>query len=253
MVDLGARTSPGRPSAAPVYASARDGEVRTIAEEVSMSIFRRLFGGAAEPGANGAPASDVADDGNGVPASREGGAHASADASAPDTATVRRIVSQLEALPPERARYLAAASYVLARVANADLVMSQEETAFMERTLVEESGIGEAEAVLVVEAAKQQARLFGSTEDYLVTREFKRISDPEQRLRLLRACFLAAAADLSISSAESATLNEIASELDVDAAALSALRSEFGDRLSVVQAMRAARAGTPADRDPTVD
>jgi uncharacterized tellurite resistance protein B-like protein len=228
------------------------GEVRAIAEEVSMSIFRRLFGGAAEPGANGAPASDVADDGIGVMASRESVAHPSADASAPDTATVRRIVSQLEALPPERARYLAAASYVLARVANADLVMSQEETAFMERTLVEESGIGEAEAVLVVEAAKQQARLFGSTEDYLVTREFKRISDPEQRLRLLRACFLAAAADLSISSAESATLNEVASELDVDAAALSALRSEFGDRLSVVQAMRAARAGTPADRDPTV-
>jgi uncharacterized tellurite resistance protein B-like protein len=235
-----------------VYASARDGEVRAIAEEVSMSIFRRLFGAAAEPGASGAPASDVADDGIGVIASREGGARASADASAPDTATVRRIVSQLEALPPERARYLAAASYVLARVANADLVMSQEETAFMERTLVEESGIGEAEAVLVVEAAKQQARLFGSTEDYLVTREFKRISDPEQRLRLLRACFLAAAADLSISSAESATLNQIASELDVDAAALSALRSEFGDRLSVVQAMRAARAGTPADRDPSV-
>jgi uncharacterized tellurite resistance protein B-like protein len=235
-----------------VYASARDGEVRAIAEEVSMSIFRRLFGAAAEPGASGAPASDVADDGIGVIASREGGARASADASAPDTATVRRIVSQLEALPPERARYLAAASYVLARVANADLVMSQEETAFMERSLVEESGIGEAEAVLVVEAAKQQARLFGSTEDYLVTREFKRISDPEQRLRLLRACFLAAAADLSISSAESATLNQIASELDVDAAALSALRSEFGDRLSVVQAMRAARAGTPADRDPTV-
>ncbi|HEX7399981.1 MAG TPA: TerB family tellurite resistance protein [Candidatus Limnocylindrales bacterium] len=217
-----------------------------------MSIFRRLFGGAAEPGANGAPASDVADDGNGVTPSPGSGAHASADASAPDTATVRRIVSQLEAMPPDRARYLAAASYVLARVANSDLVISPEETSFMERTLVKESAIGEAEAVLVVEAAKQQARLFGSTEDYLVTREFRQISGPDQRLRLLRACFLAAAADNSISSAESATLNQIASELDVDAAALSALRSEFGDRLSVVQAMRAARAGTPADRDPTV-
>ena len=216
-----------------------------------MSIFRRLFGGAAEPGANGAPASDVADDGNGVTPSPGSGAHASADASAPDTATVRRIVSQLEAMPPDRARYLAAASYVLARVANSDLVISPEETSFMERTLVKESAIGEAEAVLVVEAAKQQARLFGSTEDYLVTREFRQISGPDQRLRLLRACFLAAAADNSISSAESATLNQIASELDVDAAALSALRSEFGDRLSVVQAMRAARAGTSADRDPT--
>jgi uncharacterized tellurite resistance protein B-like protein len=171
---------------------------------------------------------------------------------APDTATVRRIVAQLEELPPERARYLAAASYVLARVTNADLAVSPEETAFMERTLVEESGIGEAEAVLVVEAAKQQARLFGSTEDYLVTREFKRISDSDQRLRLLRACFLAAASDGSISSAESATLDQVASELDIDAPGLAALRTEFADRFSVVQAIRAVRAGDPAETEPTI-
>jgi uncharacterized tellurite resistance protein B-like protein len=212
-----------------------------------MSIFRRLFGGATEPDPGLDSAPDAARDGA---AAMAPGTVATGSATAPtaDTATVRRIVSQLEALPPERARYLAAASYVLARVANADLVMSPEETAFMERTLVDESGIGEAEAVLVVEAAKQQARLFGSTEDYLVTREFKRISDPEQRLRLLRACFLAAAADTSISSAEGATLNEIASELDIDAASLGALRSEFAGRLSVVQALRAAR-GTDVARD----
>ena len=205
-----------------------------------MSIFRRLFGGAPEPGEDVIPAQAGERGDEGSPRAAAAGSAAGA---APDTATVRRLVSQLEALPPERARYLAAASYVLARVANADLVMSPEETTFMERTLVEESGIGEAEAILVVEAAKQQARLFGSTEDYLVTREFKRISDPEQRLRLLRACFMAAAADMSISSAESATLDQIASELDIDAPALGALRSEFGDRLSVVQAMRAARGG----------
>ena len=215
-----------------------------------MSIFRRLFGGATEldPGLDAAldPAPDTARDAAAATAAPGTTAPRPTVAPAADTATVRRIVSQLEALPPERARYLAAASYVLARVANADLVMSPEETTFMERTLVEESGIGEAEAVLVVEAAKQQARLFGSTEDYLVTREFKRISDPEQRLRLLRACFLAAAADSSISSAESATLNEIASELDIEAPELAALRTEFADRLSVVQAMRAARAADVA-------
>ncbi len=212
-----------------------------------MSIFRRLFGGVAEqePGAGREPDHVTEADGDSAPVGT--GAPSARGASAPDTATVRRIVSQLEALPPERARYLAAASYVLARVANADMVMGADETAFMERTLVEESGIGEAEAVLVVEAAKQQARLFGSTEDYLVTREFKRISDPEQRLRLLRACFLAAAADSSISSAESATLNQIASELDIEAPALGTLRSEFADRLSVVQAMRAARPGGVAE------
>lgn len=206
-----------------------------------MSIFHRLFGGAAEPDPRFEPGVDAARDLAPAPTAPGNGEPRPAGVPGADTATVRRIVAQLEALPPERARYLAAASYVLARVANADLIMSPDETAFMERTLVEESGIGEAEAVLVVEAAKQQARLFGSTEDYLVTREFKRISDPDQRLRLLRACFLAAAADASISSAESATLNEIATELDVEASELHALRSEFADRLSVVRAMRAAR------------
>ena len=200
-----------------------------------MSIFRRFLGGTPEPGPGDDGAPDTA-----APAGQAG--------AAPDTATVRRIVSQLEALPPDRARYIAAASYVLARVANSDLLISPEETTFMEQTLVAESGLGEAEAVVVVEAAKQQARLFGSTEDYLVTREFKQISDAAQRLQLLRACFLAAAADSSISSAESATLDQIASELDVDAGALGGLRTEFGDRLSVVQAMRAAQ-GTPTIRD----
>jgi uncharacterized tellurite resistance protein B-like protein len=209
-----------------------------------MSIFRHLFGGPVAPEITPAPESA----GRGTASATGPSASGPGVASTPDTATVRRIVSQLEALPPERARYLAAASYVLARVANADLVMSPEETSFMERTLVSEGGIGEAEAVLVVEAAKQQARLFGSTEDYLVTREFKQISTPEQRLRLLRACFLAAAADDSISSAESATLDQVASELDVEAPALGALRTEFADRMSVVQAMRAAQRN-PAARD----
>ena len=210
-----------------------------------MSIFRHLLGGAAATDPHDVTAQ--ANDPSGA-----GGVMPPASGPAPDTATVRRIVAQLEELPPERARYLAAASYVLARVTNADLAVSPEETAFMERTLVEESGIGEAEAVLVVEAAKQQARLFGSTEDYLVTREFKRISDSDQRLRLLRACFLAAASDGSISSAESATLDQVASELDIDAPGLGALRTEFADRFSVVQAIRAVRAGDPAETEPTI-
>ena len=189
-----------------------------------MSFLRRLFGGS--------PTESVAADparADSAPIAREDG----------DTASVRRIVTQLEAMPADQARFVAAAAYVLARVANADFDMSPEETAYMEKSLVEGSRISEAQAVLVVESAKQQARLFGSTEDFLVTREFRAISTPEERLRLLRGCFLAAAADNTITSDESATLNQIANELEIEAADLSALRSEFGDRLSVVQAMRA--------------
>ncbi len=194
-----------------------------------MSFIQRLFG---RPPA-GRPEVDA------VPAS------AAAEGQAPqaETATVRRIVAQLEALPVERARFVAAAGYVLARVANADMNMSEVETRYMERAVADESGISEAEAVLVVESAKQQARLFGSTEDFLVTREFRAISSPEERLRLLRSCFLAAAADNSISSEESAALNQVASELEIEARDLAALRTEFADRSSAVRAMRALQGG----------
>ena len=93
-----------------------------------------------------------------------------------ETQTVRRIVAQLEAMPPEQARFLAGFSYVLARAADADLTISDQETREMERIVVEHGHLPEAQAVLVVEMAKSSARLIGATEDYLVTREFVRMS-----------------------------------------------------------------------------
>jgi uncharacterized tellurite resistance protein B-like protein len=166
-----------------------------------------------------------------------------AAASGAETATVRRIVARLEALPPDRARLLAGAAYVVSRAANADLDISAEETALMERTLVERMGVTEAEAVIVVEIARQQARLFGATEDFLVTREFRRVATPEQRLGVLQACFLVAAADDEISAPETAVLNQIATELEIEPADFDAVRSEHRDQLSVVRAARAVRAG----------
>ncbi len=188
-----------------------------------MSFLHRLFGGAdASPTAPAAPPAPA-------PAT---------PTPAGDTATVRRIVGQLEALPPDRARLLAGAAYVVSRAANADMAITDDEVALMEQTLVERTGVTEAEAVIVVEIARQQARMFGSTEDYLVTREFKRVSTPEQRLGVLRACFLVAAADDEISSPESAVLNEIAAELDIEPADFDAIRAEHRDQLSVVRAIR---------------
>jgi len=200
-----------------------------------MSFMHRLFGGSDAPPAN-APAAPT------PPAST-----ASTSAAAPtpqgDTATVRRIVGQLEALPPDRARLLAGAAYVVSRAANADLEITADEVALMEQMLVERLDVSEAEAVIVVEIARQQAFMFGSTEDYLVTREFKRVSTPEQRLGVLRACFQVVAANDEISSPESAVLNEIGAELDIEPADFDAIRAEHRDQLSVVRAIRAVQAG----------
>src|SRR6266446_7802949 len=109
--------------------------------------------------------------------------------SAAETATARRIVARLEALPRAEARYLACFAYVMSRAAQADLDISDAETEMMERFAVEFGGLDQAQAVLVVQMAKIQARTQGQTEDYVVTREFHEISRPEQRLALLRCCF----------------------------------------------------------------
>jgi uncharacterized tellurite resistance protein B-like protein len=155
--------------------------------------------------------------------------------SAGETATVRRIAAKLERLDPGTAKYLAAFAYVLARVAHADLRVEESETAEMERIV---SGLGELsaeEAALVVEIAKTQARLLGGTENYVVTREFRRISTPEQRAQLLQCLFAVAAADGQISSLEGSEIGIVAEELGFTRAETNALRASFRDKLSVLQ------------------
>jgi len=160
--------------------------------------------------------------------------------SAAETATARRIAARLEALPPAEARYLACFAYVMSRAAQADLEISEAETALMERFAVEYGGLDEAQAVLVVGMAKLQARDHGETEDFVVTREFHDISTPEQRIAVLRCCFAIEAADGIITAEEASVVNEIARELDIEREDVNAVRAEFHEQLSAVQALRRA-------------
>jgi uncharacterized tellurite resistance protein B-like protein len=160
------------------------------------------------------------------------------DAAAAETATVRRIVARLEAKPAAEARYLAAFAYVMSRAAHADLDISEVETTAMEQFISQLGGLDEAQAVLVVQMAKIDSRLHGSTEDFLVTREFARIATRDQKLAVLRCCFAVSAADESISAEEATAVNQIARELDVTREDLNAVRAEFVERLSAIQALR---------------
>ena len=85
-------------------------------------------------------------------------------------------------MPPDQARLIASAAYTLARAANADLDISDDETAAIEHELQVDEALDEATAVLVTEMAKLQAKTVGGTEDYVVTREFKALADEQQRL-----------------------------------------------------------------------
>ncbi len=155
-----------------------------------------------------------------------------------DTATVRRIAAELDALPVDEARYLAAFAYVLTRVARADLEISPEETEQMIRLVREFSALGESQSLLVVQMAKTQAIALGGTENYLVTRQFKELSNRTQRIDLLRCMFAVAAADESISSVENAEITAIAIELDFTDAEIASIRAAYRDQLAVLKGRR---------------
>ncbi len=154
-----------------------------------------------------------------------------------DTETVRRIAGQLDALPVERARFLAAFAYILTRAAAADMDISQAEVRAIEQLVVEHGGLPDPQAVLVAQIARSQSLLSSGTEDYLVTRQFRELSTEADRLALLRCCYIVGAADETITSQESDTFQQIAKELDLDRDAVTVIRQEFAPKLAAIQRM----------------
>ncbi len=162
-------------------------------------------------------------------------AAASTGATPGDTATVRKIAAALEDMERSQARYIAAFAYILGRVANADRVVHHAETSTMCRIVREKGSLGEDQAALVVEMARRQGILFGASEDYLVTREFREISTKEQRIALLDCLFAVSAADRSISALEGRVLMQITDELKLDRKVYTALRTAYREYLSVLR------------------
>jgi uncharacterized tellurite resistance protein B-like protein len=158
-----------------------------------------------------------------------------------ETAAIRAISARLEAMDPHRAAFLAGFAYLLGRVAHADLHISPDETAEMERIVREWGGLEESTAVLVVEIAKTQARLEGATQDYLVTRRFAEISSPEEREQVMHSLFaVASAAGDTISAHESHVIRQIAETLGYTLAELNVIRRRYADRLSALRRERPA-------------
>ncbi|MDH3402511.1 MAG: TerB family tellurite resistance protein [Acidobacteriota bacterium] len=162
----------------------------------------------------------------------------SAATAAADTESVRKIASRLEALEPGRARFIAAFAYVLGRVAHADLDISPAESRAMEALVRERGGLPEDQALLVVEIAKSQNRLFGGTENFLVTREFAQIADREERLALLDCLFAVSAADGAVSVVEEEQVRAIARELGLTHQEYVAARARYSEQREVMKGFR---------------
>ncbi|MBW2241164.1 MAG: TerB family tellurite resistance protein [Deltaproteobacteria bacterium] len=157
------------------------------------------------------------------------------DSGTAETSTVRAIAARLERLDAETSRFLAGFAYVLARAANADLEIAAEEADEMRRVVHELAELGSEEADLVVEIAKSQARLLGGTENYVVTREFRKHSTREQRVKLLACLYAVAAADGTISGEESGEIRAIAEELGFTRAEANGYRSQYREQLSLLR------------------
>jgi uncharacterized tellurite resistance protein B-like protein len=152
-----------------------------------------------------------------------------------DTETVRKIVQALDRLEPQRAKFIAGFAYLLGRAARADMNISHIETQMMERILKEKGGLPVEQAIIVVQMAKTQNILFGSTENYLVSRQFRESATHDERMALLDCLYAVAAAEDFISTIEDNEISQIADELRIEHRDFISIRSRYRDNLAVLQ------------------
>ncbi len=168
-------------------------------------------------------------------ATLRGGSPRMQEAGVEETETARKIARALDELDTDRARYIATFAYILGRVAHADLEISDEETLEMERIVGERGGLPPEQAVIAVQIAKSQNKLFGGTEDFLVTREFNEIADYDQKVRLLDCLFALSACDDEVSTLEDNEIGKVARELRLGREELVRARQGYIEYLAVLK------------------
>ena len=134
-----------------------------------------------------------------------------------DTGTAPKAIEAISAslaeLEPERARFLAAFAYLLARVAASDGQICRAESKQMYESVVGVGRCSEEEAGLVVKLAETQAKEHGGTQDYLVTRLLKDLSSKDERSGVIAAMLQVAACDGAVEFSEEEEVRAVARQL----------------------------------------
>lgn len=141
-----------------------------------------------------------------------------------ESSALRDVVSALDRLEPERARYVARFAYLLGRVAHADQHSSASETSVMEQLVRDEGGLTSEQAILVVSLAKTSNLLFGGTADFEVARDFAASATYDEKLALARCLFAVAASEDAISMTEETEIHRILNQMKIQPNDLTALR-----------------------------
>lgn len=145
--------------------------------------------------------------------------------------------AELESLPPEEGRFVAAFAYLLARIAGSDLRTDDAEQAEIARHLESFAGIEPTHAQILSRSALHVADAHSASDHHLVARAFRDMTDTPERLRLLRCLYAVAAADETISTREDNEIFEIAHSIGVAHEQVVALRSEYKTYLGSMKAL----------------
>lgn len=148
------------------------------------------------------------------------------------------IEAELEGLPPDRARFIAAFAYLLARVADADLEVADRERDAMARVLEHHAGLEERDARMVAELAILQAEEIDGSTHNIVSRRFREMSDHKERIQLVDGLFAVAAADDVVSVEEGNEVFRVAEELGLERLEVVAVRARYRDKLAEFKKLR---------------
>jgi uncharacterized tellurite resistance protein B-like protein len=138
---------------------------------------------------------------------------------------------------PEQARFVASFAYILGRLARVDEDVSAAEKTKMQQIVMRLGHLPKEQATLVVEVAQHQTELFGPSEDFSVTQEFRENSSRAQRQDLLDCLFAVSAADDSISVVEEEQIRQIATELGFSHSEYIAARAAYSDKREVLKGL----------------
>jgi uncharacterized tellurite resistance protein B-like protein len=145
------------------------------------------------------------------------------------------IERQLDALNPQRARFLACFAYLLGRVARSDHEVSDAERAAMQGLVASRGGLTPEQVGLAVQIATAHGLKFGGTEDFLIAREFSALATREEKIALLDCLFAVSASDSSIATVEDNEVRRIASEINVGHDDFIAARQRHAHHLKVLK------------------
>jgi uncharacterized tellurite resistance protein B-like protein len=154
-----------------------------------------------------------------------------------EPASLRELIRSLEDVPADQARLVAAFAYLLARVAGADLETVDHERETITRRLSEFAALDRDQADRLAEAAIAMSERHGASDDHLVARAFRDMSDHDERIRLVRCLFAIAAADETITALEDNEIFEVATAIGVARGDVVAVRSEWKAYLGSMRAL----------------